>query len=148
MLWEIDSLEQLKEPIIWLKEAVKTTKIVLLKGDLGAGKTTLASAFVKQMGVHEEPNSPTFSIINEYTFTNTQGEEKTIFHIDLYRINSLEEALNIGIEDYLFSDSICLIEWPDIIQDILPENYISVDIESTGPTSRKIRIFNFEKPTI
>ena len=78
--------------------------------------------------------------VNEYTYSNESKSVGTIYHLDLYRLKSLEESLAMGIEDYLFSGAYCFIEWPDLIEGILPEDYCQIKIENTGETSRKILI--------
>ena len=85
--------------------------IFFLIGELGAGKTTMVKAFLKLLGSNDHSSSPTFSIMNEYLL-----EDKEVYHFDLYRINDLEEALHIGIEDYLYSGQLCFIEWPEILE--------------------------------
>lgn len=110
--------------------------LFLLTGELGAGKTTLAKAICRALGVREAVTSPTFSIVNEY---QRQGGDP-VFHIDLYRLESEEEALGIGIEDYLHSPYYTLVEWPGIIQNLLPVGYLSIHIESLGDSRRKIVI--------
>ena len=141
MTFDIDQIDELQKPINWIINN-SAASIILLKGELGAGKTTFTSAFVKALGVTDAVNSPTFSLVNEYAYRDNEGQLVKIYHIDLYRLNSLEEALNIGIEDYIYSNELCLIEWPDIIETILPENYLTIEIQVTGTNSRKICIFN------
>ena len=142
MKFNVEKLSDLNVVIAAIIPLLERHKILLLKGALGAGKTTFASALVKQLGAHEAPSSPTFSLVNEYTFNAKNGTLSTVYHIDLYRVNSLEEALNMGIEEYLYSGNICLIEWPEIITDIIPEDFTTLEIESTSPTNRKFRIFS------
>ena len=107
----------------------------LLEGPVGAGKTSLVKRVCKLLGVQGEVTSPTYGIINEYSI---DGSSNTVNHIDLYRLNDLEEALEIGIEDYLYDDNYCFIEWPGIIGPILPEEAIKVDIKIIRNYNRKI----------
>lgn len=107
--------------------------IIFFNGELGAGKTTLIKAICKKLGVTEHTTSPTFSIVNEYH----TDEDTTIYHMDLYRLVSLDEALNIGIEEYLDSGNLCLIEWPDIIEPLVDEHLL-ITIERNGDGSRVI----------
>jgi len=93
-------------------------------GNLGAGKTTLIKLICEHLKVIDSISSPTYPIINEYK----TADNKIIYHIDLYRLKSIEEAMNIGIEDYLFSDHLCFIEWPDNFESILPDNHIKIKI--------------------
>ncbi|EIJ40228.1 ATPase, YjeE family [Galbibacter orientalis DSM 19592] len=101
-----------------------TSKIIIFNGEMGAGKTTLIKKIVELLGSNDHVSSPTFSLVNEY-----KNKEGSIFHFDLYRINDIEEAYQIGIEDYLYSGSWCLIEWPDKIIDLLPEEAAIIDIK-------------------
>lgn len=90
-------------------------KVVLFKGDLGAGKTTLIKSICKKIGVKDDVQSPTFSIVNEYEALDT-----LVYHFDFYRMESEEEAYDIGAEDYFYSGHLCLIEWPEKIESVLP----------------------------
>ena len=108
--------------------------IVLLRGDLGAGKTAFVKGIVKALGGDEKMvTSPTFTIVNEY-----QTKNNKIYHFDLYRINSVEELFNIGIEEYFYSDAICFIEWPERAEELFLGQHKEVTIEKIGETSRKI----------
>jgi len=112
-------------------------KKFFLKGNLGAGKTTLVKAFCKKQGVSDNVSSPTYSLINEYSFEKND-QENFIFHIDLYRLKDIDEALQIGIEDYLYSDHFCFIEWAEVIHPIAPKEVVSIEIETMPDSSRKI----------
>lgn len=94
---------------------ISSCKILLFYGEMGAGKTTLIKEIVKQLGSQDKVSSPTFSLVNEY-----QGENGSIFHFDFHRIESEEEAYDIGFEEYLDSNSWCLIEWPQHVENLLP----------------------------
>lgn len=100
--------------------------VFAFRGKMGAGKTTFIKAICEESGVSETVNSPSFAIINEY-LSDTTG--KTIYHFDFYRINSIQEAINIGAEDYFNSGSLCFIEWPEKVEPFLPEDTVWVDIE-------------------
>ena len=100
------------------------SKIIIFNGEMGAGKTTLIKKIVELLGSNDHVSSPTFSLVNEYN-----NKEGSIFHFDLYKINDIEEAYQIGVEDYLYSGSWCLIEWPDKIIDLLPEEVAIIDIK-------------------
>ena len=107
-----------------LGKAAKPGQIYTLNGDLGVGKTVLTQGFAKGLGITEAVNSPTFTIIQEYT----EGR-LPFYHFDVYRIGDLEEMGEIGYDDYFFGQGICLIEWADLIEEILPEKLIKVTIE-------------------
>jgi tRNA threonylcarbamoyladenosine biosynthesis protein TsaE len=111
---------------------------ILLRGDLGAGKTTLVQAFCKVLGSGASATSPTFSLINEYPVG-----EGLIFHIDLYRLKSIEEAVDIGLEEYLYSGNWCFIEWPELIMPILEEPYWELKIKVEKDSERIFRILKF-----
>ncbi len=115
-------------------------KVFTLSGDLGAGKTTLVQAICKDLGVRENVTSPTFSLVNEYTYLDKNGNEQLFRHLDLYRLKNIEEALDIGIEDYLFDGNYCFIEWPEIIKPLLPDDTTKINITILNDSSRKILI--------
>ncbi len=104
-------------------------------GEMGAGKTTFINALCRALGVEDDPGSPTFAIVNEYRSDTTA---ELIYHFDLYRIENLEQAFDIGIEDYLDSGALCFIEWPDRIDDILPDDTVRVNIEVLPDGSRRL----------
>ncbi len=106
-----------------------SSKIILLYGDMGVGKTTLVKSIVKHLGSDSDVSSPTFSIVNEYT-----SKSGLIYHFDLYRINNIEETLDFGIEDYLYTEHWVIIEWPELIAELLPDRYntINIDVYSEG----------------
>jgi tRNA threonylcarbamoyladenosine biosynthesis protein TsaE len=135
---EIISLSEInKTAIEFLKKNTDRKKFAIY-GEMGVGKTTLIKYICKNIGVNEnEVNSPTFTIINEYLSVN----KEIIYHIDFYRINKLQEIINIGIEDYFYSENYCFIEWPEIAEDILPENFAKVKIVENQNKSRSINIF-------
>jgi tRNA threonylcarbamoyladenosine biosynthesis protein TsaE len=106
-------------------------------GEMGAGKTTLIKALCKELGVTDEVSSPTYSLVNEYRTSNG----KVVYHFDFYRINSIEEAYDMGYEDYFYSGNTCLIEWPQRIEKLLEgEDVLKIIIEKTGELERSIRV--------
>ena len=109
-------------------------KVFAFYGKMGAGKTTFIKALCEVLGVEDVITSPTFAIINEYT----DGNENPIYHFDFYRIKKLEEVYDMGYEDYFYSGNLCLLEWPELIEDILPENVIKVTIEEQPDGTRKL----------
>ena len=135
----IKELAHLQKVIPSLLKAAGTSKVWCLYGDLGAGKTTLIKAIAAHLGVQEEVTSPTYSLINEYEYTDDKTNAACyIYHMDLYRLKSFEEALDIGIEDYLERKDYCFIEWAGLIEGILPEDAIKISIEIVKDSERKI----------
>ncbi len=132
----IENIEQLHEAAKWLIGYFKKNKIIVFDGEMGAGKTTLIKEIGKELKVKQVINSPTFSIINEYT----SEDNKTIFHFDCYRIKSLREAFDIGIPEYIDSDDYCFIEWAENIAPLLPDEYIKITIKVIDGIKRKIKI--------
>ena len=105
----------------WSKE-----RVFAFYGNMGAGKTTFIKEFCRQLGVETIVNSPTFAIVNEYISSDGQS----IYHFDLYRLERWEEMLDIGYEDYFYSDNYCLLEWPEKIENLLPDSHVKVMIEA------------------
>jgi tRNA threonylcarbamoyladenosine biosynthesis protein TsaE len=106
-------------------------KFFIFEGEMAAGKTTFIKAFCKTLGVKDVVSSPTFSIVNEYV-----SKAGRVYHFDFYRLKNLQEAYDIGYEEYFYSGDYCLIEWPSKVEELLPENYIKVEIEITGDEQR------------
>ncbi len=124
------TLDNIQEAAERFWEEAGSQRIFAFKGALGAGKTTFITALCHAKGVVEEPSSPTFSLINEYLF---QGDKRA-YHMDLYRIHDEEEAVQAGIEDSLYSEAFCFIEWSEKIPNLLPEEtlYVDIAIEKEG----------------
>ncbi|APY09561.1 tRNA (adenosine(37)-N6)-threonylcarbamoyltransferase complex ATPase subunit type 1 TsaE [Winogradskyella sp. J14-2] len=116
------------------------SKIILFNGEMGAGKTTFINALLKTMDSGDIATSPTFSIVNEYTLPNDK-----IFHFDFYRIETIEEAYNFGVEDYLYSEHWLFIEWPDRIEQLLPENAQTITITKIDNNTRSLKLTINEK---
>jgi tRNA threonylcarbamoyladenosine biosynthesis protein TsaE len=112
-----------------------SSKTILFYGDMGAGKTTLIKSLVKSLGCEDDVSSPTFSIVNEYHL-----KDNSIYHFDLYRISDEEEALNFGFEDYLYTSKWVFIEWPQNVQNLLPEDINTIDISYKSKTSRSLKL--------
>lgn len=110
-------------------------QMFIFEGDMGAGKTTLIKSLAKAMGVTEVVSSPTFSIVNEY-----DAAGRIIYHFDFYRIKNLQEAYDIGYEEYFYSGNPCFIEWPEKIQELLPLHYIKIAIETLNENERLLSI--------
>ena len=136
-IWESYTLADLpvvaKEMLASLQEA---PRVWLFRGQMGAGKTTLSKELLKQLGIDQNVQSPTFSLVNEYQ-TNS-GE--TVYHFDLYRLKNIQEALAIGIEEYLDSGHICLIEWPEQAEELWDFPHVNVEIEAINETQRKLTL--------
>ena len=115
--------------------AIGDRRIVALRGKMGAGKTTLVAELMRQLKMDDEASSPTFAIANEYHSLETG---QTVYHFDFYRLESSAEAYDIGIEDYWDSGNLCLMEWTENIEDILPDETLFVDIEELPDGSRRI----------
>jgi tRNA threonylcarbamoyladenosine biosynthesis protein TsaE len=138
--FNISNINDLPKAAEWLMKKSNGRRKIMLYGDMGAGKTTFTKAFCKHLGVENTTSSPTFSLINEYSYKNTEGGYSTIYHMDLYRLRKIEEALDIGIEDYLDDGNYCLIEWAEIIETLLPNDVVKVQFEIDENSRRKIVI--------
>lgn len=134
---EITSLDNIQEAAKQFIAAMSDNTVFAFYGKMGAGKTTFIKAVCEELGVTDVINSPTFAIINEYRSDET-GE--LIYHFDFYRINKQEEAFDFGYEDYFYSGALCFIEWPELIEDLLPEDAIKVTIEEQEDGSRLITL--------
>ncbi len=120
--------------------AIGQTRTILLTGELGAGKTTLTTALCHRWGVPEgQTSSPTFSLVNVY-----EGTDGPIYHLDLYRLNDLDEALEIGVEEYLDSGRPCLVEWPEVIEPILPVDVVQLTLSRTTPDRPLERVITIQ----
>ncbi len=126
-----------------LAQIISQFRVVTFTGNLGAGKTTLIKRLCCHWGVKETVNSPTFSLVNQYS---TEGAEvgDVLFHIDLYRLKNEEEAFNAGIEEHLFSGHLCLVEWPEKVIGIIPGNTLRVEITTQDHEQRHIRVVSGE----
>lgn len=136
MEFHLDHIDDLAKVITALKTLLADGyNVLLLRGDLGAGKTTLVQHLCRDLGVTEPVSSPTFSLVNEYT----SPEYGPIYHMDLYRLDKTIDLVQIGFEEYLESGNICLIEWPDLARDAFTMQHVTIDIRVTPDHSR---IFN------
>jgi tRNA threonylcarbamoyladenosine biosynthesis protein TsaE len=116
-------------------EACKNQRVFAFYGDLGAGKTTLIKSLCEALGVQEEVTSPTFNLISEY-----EGEQYLVYHFDFYRIKNEEEAFALGVEEYFDSGEYCLIEWPERIPQLLPEEAVRIQLEIVDSQKRDITL--------
>ena len=111
-------------------------------GEMGMGKTTFIQAICREIGVAQMASSPTFSLINQYVFQEKNGAAGLVHHLDLYRLNKIEEALDIGFDDLLYDASFCFIEWPQLVEPILPAEIVKIYIEPMGETGRFFSYLN------
>jgi len=132
----VNDLDGIRPIALDLLERLQTGSIVVLVGEMGAGKTTFTQSVLRAMGIEDLEGSPTYSLINEYE-SPYFGK---VYHMDLYRLNSLDEALDIGIEELLYQNVICFIEWPEKIKELLPDNTIWVYLRANEDLSRIITI--------
>ena len=133
----IDDVRQLNKVAERIVANAGDIKVWFFKGDLGAGKTALIQEICKILDVEDVVVSPSFALVNVY---NNGKDKKEIYHIDLYRLKNTEEAIDLGIEDYLYSGNYCFIEWPQIIEDIAPGVYLEIEMEILPDSKRKIKI--------
>jgi tRNA threonylcarbamoyladenosine biosynthesis protein TsaE len=133
---EIVSIKTIKETAQQFIDQIGDRTVFAFNGKMGAGKTTFIKAICETMGVNETVNSPTFSIVNEYE----AADGRIIYHFDCYRINKIQEALDLGAEEYLYSGNLCFIEWSENISPILPDSLVNVDIEEKEDGSRNVII--------
>ena len=132
---EISTLHNIHSAAQAFLEATDVNRVFAFYGKMGAGKTTFIKALCEELGVEDAVNSPTFAIVNEYYSTRLDGP---IFHFDFYRIKRIEEAFDIGTDDYFYSGAPCFIQWPELIEDILPEEAVRVSIEEQPDGTRTI----------
>ena len=134
----IPSIADLDKAAHEFVELMDDATVFAFYGEMGAGKTTFINALSRALGVEDDPtSSPSFAIINEYRSDTTA---ELIYHFDLYRLENLEEAFDIGVEDYLDSGALCFIEWPERIADILPDDTVRVDIAEQPDGSRLLTV--------
>ena len=131
----VASTEALPEAARTFVRAIDQATVFAFYGKMGAGKTTFIKAVCEELGVTDVVNSPTFSIVNEYR-SDTTGE--LIYHFDFYRIQRLEEVYDMGYEDYFYSGALCFIEWPELVEELLPGDAVKVQIEEQPDGSRTI----------
>ena len=134
---KITSLNDIDSAAKAFVEAMDQNTVFAFYGKMGAGKTTFIKAVCEALGVTDVVNSPTFSIVNEYR-SETTGE--LIYHFDFYRIKKLSEVYDMGYEDYFYSGALCFIEWPELVEELLPGDAVKVTIEELEDGSRVIRL--------
>ena len=129
---EIKDLEHIREAARTFVDAMGDQHVFAFYGSMGAGKTTFIKAICEELGVEDVVTSPTFAIVNEY-----EGE-CPIYHFDFYRIKKLEEVYDMGYEDYFYGDGLCFIEWPEMMEELLPEGTIKVQIKENADGTRTV----------
>ena len=135
MTLTIASLAQIHNVAKQFIDNIGTGKVFAFYGKMGSGKTTFIKAICEELGVTDVITSPTFAIVNEY---HSEQTSKPIFHFDFYRIKKLEEVYDMGYEDYFYSGSLCFLEWPELIEEILPTDVVKVKIEEQADGSRTV----------
>lgn len=132
----ITSEEELPQVAEAILAAMNNRTVVVFRGEMGAGKTTLIREIVAALGSTDTVTSPTFAIVNQYRGTN----DRPIYHFDFYRIEDVREAYDFGYEEYFYSGDICLVEWPEKIEPLLPDDTVEVRITVDSPTARTFEI--------
>ena len=130
---KINSIDTIRESAREFIKNIGERKVFAFYGKMGAGKTTFVKAICEELGVEDVITSPTFAIVNEYDAHGT-----SIFHFDFYRIKRLEEVYDMGYEDYFYSGALCFIEWPELIEDLLPDDAVKVNIEVNADGTRSV----------
>ena len=138
----IESIDQIREAAKEFVAQMGENKVFAFYGKMGAGKTTFIKAICEELGVEDVINSPTFAIVNEYL----DGKGEPIYHFDFYRIKKESEAYDIGFEDYVYSGNLCFMEWPELIEDLLPEDAVKVMIEEEDDGRRKVKTLPLAPP--
>lgn len=139
--FRLNSVEDLEKTLPLVLDALAGSRKIALYGEMGAGKTTFVKAFCKHLGVQGNTASPTFSLVNQYFYKDADGHETIVRHLDLYRLRTALEALDIGIEDMLHDPSAyCIIEWPQLVEPIFPPDMVKIEIEVLGENERNLKI--------
>ncbi len=129
----IQNLDTIRDAAREFIQHIGEARVFAFYGKMGAGKTTFVKAICEELGSTDVVTSPTFAIVNEYT-----AQQNPVYHFDFYRIKKLEEVYDMGFEEYFYSGALCLIEWPELIEDVLPEDAVHVNIEEQPDGSRLV----------
>jgi len=138
MEFKIESLSDINRVARQFLEKYGDRHVVAMYGNMGVGKTTFVKAVCEVLGMHDEANSPSFAIVNEY-----KGSDRRIYHFDFYRINDPEEAYDFGYEEYFFSGDMCFIEWPEKIDRLIPDDALALRFTEQEDGSRIILVEDF-----
>ena len=131
----VDSIDNIRNAARIFVDNMGDKSVFAFYGSMGAGKTTFIKAVCEELGVEDVITSPTFAIVNEYS---SASSGKIVYHFDFYRIKKLDEVYDMGYEDYFYSGALCFIEWPELIDDLLPADAVKVSIEETADGRRKV----------
>lgn len=131
-IFSLDEIEAIAKKIL----SENPQKVILFNGNMGVGKTTLIKALAKKLGVNDVTSSPTFSLVNEYQVNNNE----MLFHFDVYRLKNETEAMDMGIEEYLYSGNWCFIEWAEKIPNLIPNEHSIITIELLNDGKRKLTL--------
>ena len=131
-VFSLDEINEVAQKIL----SQNPKKVILFNGNMGVGKTTLIKSLAKNLGVNDATSSPTFSLVNEYQIANNQY----IYHFDVYRLKSETEALDMGIDEYLYSGNWCFIEWAENIPNLIPDEHSTITIEQLPDGKRKLTL--------
>ena len=138
---KINSLDSIREAARQFIDGIGQHRVFAFYGSMGAGKTTFVKAICEELGVDDVITSPTFAIINEYALgSNLLPDVSSVYHFDFYRIKKLEEVYDMGYEDYFYSGALCFIEWPELIEELLPEDAVKVSIKENPDGSRTVEV--------
>ena len=141
MIIEIKDIEHIGEAARQFVDQIGNRRVFAFYGSMGAGKTTFIKAVCEALGVKDVITSPTFAIVNEYSLPRqSEGDGGRLFHFDFYRIKKLEEVYDMGYEDYFYSGSLCFIEWPELIEELLPEDAVKVSITEQEDGKRTVTL--------
>lgn len=132
IIFSLDEIKQVAKKIL----LEKPHKVILFHGNMGVGKTTFIKALSRELGVTDATSSPTFSIVNEYK----ADDNSMVYHFDMYRLKSEIEALDMGIEDYLYSGNWCFIEWAEKIPNLIPDDFTTINLSQTTDGKRNLKM--------
>lgn len=134
--FSIETPSDLEAPAKKVVDLLKDFPVACFSGEMGAGKTTFIKEICKELGVMDNTSSPTFSIVNEYL----DAGDHSIYHFDFFRVKNLKEAIDIGADEYFYSGDPCLIEWPEMIKDLIPEEHLEISIKLVDNNHRELSI--------